>query len=257
MPTFRSIVALFLFLCLADGVTPRAARAADSFTPAQRAEIVAILRDALQHDPSILQSAIVALQADDADRRAVAARDAIAASRDALFSHGDPVAGNPSGDVTIVEFFDPRCPYCRQINPALEQMVDTDHGLRLIYKDMPILGPPSLLGSRALLAADRQGGYRKMRAAMMSDSPDTNDATIASQAERVGLDVARLQRDMQDPAIQQRLDDNIALAQRFGIEGTPAFVVGQQLVVGSQLTDIQNAIGQARARLSATATARP
>jgi protein-disulfide isomerase len=251
---FADLRVLALLLASLCGISPGVASAADSFTPAQRAEIVAIVRDALQRDPSILRSAIDALQNDNVDRRATAAHDAIMANQDALLNHGDPVAGNPAGDLTIVEFFDPRCPYCRQINPALERMVEADHGIRLIYKDLAILGAPSQLGSRALLAADKQGGYRTLRAAMMSDSPDITDATIANEAQRVGLDVAKLQRDMQDPAIQRRLNDNVALAQTFGIEGTPAFVVGQQLVVGSELTELQNAISRARADHQAAAT---
>ncbi|MFI4983318.1 MAG: DsbA family protein, partial [Nevskiales bacterium] len=105
-----------------------------------------------------------------------------------------------------------------------------------------ILGPPSLLGSRALLAAQKQGGYQKLRDAMMSDSPDISEDSIRGQAERVGLDWPRLQRDMDDPAIQARLQDNVRLARVLGIEGTPAFVVGEKLVVGSELTDLQSAV---------------
>src|ERR1700722_16728461 len=92
---------------------------AAEFTPAQRAEIVQILRDALKQDPSILRDAVTAMQADDGDRQQVAPRAALAAAKDTLIDAADPVGGNPRGDVTIVEFFDTRCPYCRRLEPTM------------------------------------------------------------------------------------------------------------------------------------------
>ena len=127
---------------------------ANEFTPAQRAEIVQILRDALKQDPSILRDAVGAMQADEGEQQ----RAALAAAKDRLIDPADPVGGNPNGDVTIVEFFDTRCPYCRKLEPSMAELLASDHGVRLVYKDLPILGPPSELGSKALLAAQRQGG---------------------------------------------------------------------------------------------------
>ncbi len=111
------------------------------------------MRDALKHDPSILRDAVTALQADDGARQAAESQAVLAAHRDALVTPADPVAGNPHGDVTIVEFFDTRCPYCRRMEPVMEQFLAQDHGVKLVYKDLPILGPASVLGSKALLAA--------------------------------------------------------------------------------------------------------
>ena len=116
---------------------------ANEFTPAQRAEIVQILRDALKQDPSILRDAVNALQTDDGERQKMA----LAAAKDTLIDPADPVGGNPQGDVTIVEFFDTRCPYCRKLEPAMAELRARDHGVRLVYKDLPILGPASVLGS--------------------------------------------------------------------------------------------------------------
>ena len=130
---------------------------ADQFTPAQRDEIVHIMRDALKQDPTILRDAVEALQADEGSRQEAAARGAIAASRQALTEDpADPVAGNPKGDITIVEFFDTRCPYCRKLEPTMTALLKSDHGVRLVYKDLPILGPASVVGSKSLLAAQRQ-----------------------------------------------------------------------------------------------------
>ena len=216
---------------------------ADEFTPAQRAEIVQILRDALKQDPSILRDAVTAMQADAGNR----ARAAIAAARTTLVDPADPVGGNPNGDVTIVEFFDTRCPYCRKLEPTMADLLARDHRVRLVYKDLPILGPASVLGSKALLAAQAQGGYEKLRAAIMSAPPDTSRAIIQSAAEHSGLDWKRLDHDMNDPAIATRIQTNLKQARDLGIEGTPALVIGGELIPGAvDLAELQKAVAAAR-----------
>jgi protein-disulfide isomerase len=240
---------LALLLALAVPARPATPDPAETFTPAQRAEIVRLLREALKRDPSILRDAIMALQADEGLRHDSAARAAITASRQALI--GDPrdaVAGNPSGDVTVVEFYDVRCPYCRRMLPVTDQLLSHDHGVRLVLKDLPILGPPSVLGARALLAAERQGGYFKLHDVLMRSPEKPTEATLRTQVEGLGLDWARLQRDMADPVIQQKIDTNLALAHALGIDGTPAFVIGDKLLPGAmELADLQQAVAGARA----------
>jgi protein-disulfide isomerase len=232
--------------CVAAFLSLIPARAAE-FTPAQRAEIVQILRDALKQDPSILRDAVNALQSEDGDRQQAASRAAIAAARDTLADPADPVGGNPKGDVTIVEFFDTRCPYCRKLEPTMADLLARDHGVRLVYKDLPILGPASLLGSKALLAAQKQGGYEKLRDAIMSAPPDTNKPAIQAAAQRLGLDWKRLEHDMDDPAIAARIQTNLKLAHSIGIEGTPALVIGGELVPGAvDLAELQKAVATAR-----------
>jgi protein-disulfide isomerase len=227
------------------------AMAAD-FTAQQRAEIVRIVREALKNDPSILREAVEALQSNDSERQAAAARQTINANHDALYSQADPVGGGAKPDVTIVEFLDPRCPYCRHLAPAMASLLQHDPGIRVVYKDLPILGPPSVLASRALLAADRQGGYESLLAAIMTGSPDITEDSLRAQAQRLGLDWPRLQRDMGDPVIDTRIDGNRRLAKELGVEGTPAFVVGDRLVVGSDLTEVQGAIAGIRAERKQT-----
>ena len=163
---------------------------AAEFTPAQRAEIVAIVRDALKQDPSILRDAIVALQADDGERSQEASRAAIAQARPQLVTPADPVAGDPHGDVTIVEFFDTRCPYCRKMEPVMESFLAKDHKVRLVYKDLPILGPASVLGTKALLAAQKQDAYVKMREAVMKLPPDTTLAADRVRGSGAGAGLA-------------------------------------------------------------------
>jgi protein-disulfide isomerase len=215
--------------------------AAEEFTPAQRAEIVRIVRDALMRDPSILHDAFQAMK--EADMRS-----AIEAHRAELVTPADPVAGNVNGTVTVVEFYDTRCPYCREIEPTMVQLLARDHSVRLVYKDLPVLGPASVLAAHALLAAQQQNGYDKLRAALMHAPPEYTKEQVLAIARKVGLDVDRLARDMDDPAIATRLDANLALATALGIDGTPALVVGDVLVPGAiELSELEKDIATARA----------
>ncbi|HVZ07273.1 DsbA family protein [Rhodopila sp.] len=232
---------------LAVPLLPGADARADGFTPKQRAEIIAIVRDALKQDPSILRDAVTALQADEAAKTQASTQAAIGRLQDKLVSADDPVAGNPKGDVTIVEFFDTRCPYCRRIEPVMEAFLRQDRNVRLVYKDLPILGPASVLGSKALLAAQKQDGYEKLRERVMTLPPDTTMAQIQSAAEQAGLDWPKLSRDMEDPSVKARIDHNLALARALEIQGTPALVVGKQLIPGAvDLNDLKEAVAAAR-----------
>jgi protein-disulfide isomerase len=220
---------------------------AAEFNAAQRAEIISIVRDALKQDPTILRDAVAALQANDGEQTRTATRAAIAAAGGSLAGADDPVAGNPKGDVTIVEFFDTRCPYCRKMEPVMSAFLTQDHNVRLVYKDLPILGPASTLGSKALLAAQKQGAYDKMRDAVMKLPPDTTIAMIQSEAMKLGLDWPRLSHDMDDPSVQARIDVNLKLARQLGIDGTPALVIGGDMVPGAlDLADLRKVVAEAR-----------
>jgi protein-disulfide isomerase len=243
---------LACLLCLATFAAAGPA-AAQGFTPAQRDEIVAIVRNALKTDPSILRDAVAALTADDAQKQEAAAHAAInAAGTELTAKSSDPVAGNPSGDVTIVEFFDVRCPYCKRLEPTMDKLLKQDHGVRLVYKDLPILGPASVLGTKALLAAQLQdskvpGAYIKLREALMLGGADVNKETIHAAAQRLGLDWDRLQHDMDSAEIQARIDANLRLAHELGIEGTPAMVIGTDLVPGAvDFAELDDAVKKAR-----------
>lgn len=238
----RPALPVLLALLLA---TPAAGQ---GLTAAQRSEVVGVLREALRADPSILREALQALQADDTRREETATRNTLAKLAGSLVDPADPVLGNPMGDVTIVEFYDTRCPYCRRMLPTHAALLHADANVRIVFKDLPILGPASQLESRALLAAQRQGGYFKLQDAVMHEAaPPTRD-TLRATAERLGLDGGRLLRDMDDPAIKARLDANIALAQQIGLQGTPALIVGKKLFAGLiELGDLQQAVAAARA----------
>ncbi len=237
-----------LFLVLSFLTAPGLVRAQE-FSNAQRAEIVSIVRDALKRDPSILRDAVVALQADDGEREKAASHAALASARDTLITPNDPVGGNPRGNVTIVEFFDVRCPYCRKLEPEMAAFLASDHDVRLVYKDLPILGPGSVIGTKALLAARKQGAYEKLRDAIMRMPPDITRPAIESEARKLGLDTPRLLHDMDDPSIQQQIDANLKLAQQLNIQGTPAMIVGDTMLPGAvDAGELKQAVAEARAK---------
>jgi protein-disulfide isomerase len=235
--------------CLAILLALAAPAGAQGFTPEQRTEILGLLRQALREDPSILREALAGLEAADQRERTEAQRGAIARNAEALFSDAaDPVKGNPRGDVTIVEFFDARCGYCKQLHPAMDALLRRDANVRVVMKDLPILGPNSVLAARALLAAQRQGRYPQLYDALMTLRVEPTEPVLRQQAERVGLDWTRLRREMDDPAIARRIEGNMRLAQSLGIEGTPALVVGGTLVPGAvDLPALERLVAEARA----------
>jgi protein-disulfide isomerase len=236
-----------LILLVLSAIVLAAPAARADFTPEQRSEIVAIIREALKKDPSILRDAVTALQTDDADREKADAQAALAAAKDKLVTPADPVGGNAKGDVTIVEFFDVRCPYCRKMEPEMYSFLASDKGVRLVYKDLPILGPASLLGSKALLAAQRQNAYEKFRDAVMKLPPDITMASLEGAAKKLGLDWARMAKDIEDPAIRTQLEANLAMAHSLSIQGTPALIVGNQLVPGAvDAEELKKLVAEAR-----------
>ena len=225
---------------------------AQGLTPEQRQEVLALLRDALRQDPSLLREALGALEAADVRDREGAQRVAIAAHGDALYRDpADPVKGNAQGSITIVEFFDARCGYCKQLQPVMDQMLRRQRDVRVVMKDLPILGPNSVLASRALLAAQRQGKYAEYYDVLMKLRDEPAEPVLRREAERVGLDWARLRRDMEDAGIQARIQSNLRLAQALRIEGTPALLIGDTLIPGAvDLATLERLVTEARGRPS-------
>ena len=146
-----------------------------------------------------------------------------------------PVGGNPNGDVTIVEFFDYQCGYCKRVFPRLEKLLIDDSNLRFVFKEMPILGPNSVFAARAALAARKQGEkqYVAFHKVMMASRGSLNKASVLRFATDAGLDVERLKGDMEDDNINDMIRRNLKLADALSINGTPAFVIGDTIVRGA------------------------
>jgi protein-disulfide isomerase len=226
-----------------------AARAAD-FTPEQRKEVEAIIHDYLIKNPDVLLDALQAAEDKIKGEARDKAAQALTTRRREIFEDPEaPVAGNPKGDVSLVEFFDYRCPYCKQVEPALEALLGEDRQLRLVYKEFPVLGADSVTASRAALAAKKQGKYDGFHRAMMTLKGQINEAAVFKTAESVGLDVERLKRDMATPEIARALKANTDLAEALEIRGTPAFVIGDEIVPGAiDLASLKQLIATARKR---------
>jgi protein-disulfide isomerase len=218
-------------------------------TGVDRAEVEKIVREYLLANPEILNEMIAELQKHEEVASNQKAKSGIAANSDALYSDGYSfVAGNPNGDVTLIEFFDYRCGYCKKVRADVVKLLEEDKGVRLILKEFPILSAVSHEASKAALASLRQGGdhYWKFHQAMLSaDSLDSG--TIYEIAAEQGLDVARLKRDMEDPAIEEHLKKTHELAQSIGIDGTPAFIMGDKLAPGAiGLQDMKDMVAEQR-----------
>ncbi len=160
-----------------------------------------------------------------------------------------PIGGNPNGDVSLVEFFDYNCPYCRQVTPIMAEAEAADPQLRVVYKEFPILGPNSTFSAKAALAVHRQGKYLAFHKEMMLDRGVADQAKALRIAAKIGVDLERLKSDMNDPALEAMIDRNLALAQAFRISGTPSFIIGKQVVRGAvDLKTLQALIQQARSK---------
>jgi protein-disulfide isomerase len=173
---------------------------------------------------------------------------ALASHREEVFRDpNSPVGGNPEGDVTLVEFFDYNCPYCRQTAPLIAQAETADPLLRVAYKQFPILGPGSVFAAKAALAAHRQEKFIGFHRALYQIRGPVDESRTLAAAAAAGLDMARLKTDMQDPAVEATLSRNLTLARLLGINDTPGFVVGRQILVGfTQLNVLQAAVRGAR-----------
>jgi len=222
--------------------------AAAEFTLEQRQAIEGIVRDYLQKNPEALLDALQAAKDKMEGEAHEKAAAVLAARRHEVFDDPDaPVAGNPKGNTSLVEFFDYRCPYCKQVEPSLDALLEEDRQLRFVYKEFPVLGPESVSAARAALAARKQDKYNVMHHALMALKGNIDEAALFRVASSVGLDVERLKRDMAAPDIDRMLKANIALAGALDIRGTPGFVIGNEIVPGAiSLEALKHLIDTAR-----------
>jgi protein-disulfide isomerase len=246
MTSRRILAVLVAALAFAFAAGPSAV--ADEFSPEQKTEIEKIIRDYLVRNPSVLMEALQDVEAKMKSEEEGRARSALAQRKGDVFDDpASPILGNPKGDVTLVEFFDYRCPYCKQVNPAIKQLLAEDKQLRIVMKELPILGKDSLYASRAALAAQLQGKYAPFHDALMVLKGQLGEDTVLKTAQSVGLDVDKLKADMSRPEIEAQLRKNYDLAKSLEVHGTPAFVIGDTLIPGAvDVATLKQKIAQAR-----------
>ena len=207
------------------------------FTDEQTVEIKTIVREYLLENPQILQEMITALEVQNQEEQARQAAAAISENRDQLINPGAAfVAGNPEGDVTLVEFFDYMCTFCRAALPDLNRLLEEDPNLRLVYIDYPVLADrsvASLVASSASIAAAKQGKYVELHQRLMGHEDQLQEQDVLKIAQDIGLDMEQLVEDMNaDPTIV-RIEANMELAEKLGITGTPSFVLGDKVIEGA------------------------
>jgi protein-disulfide isomerase len=231
MPRLPTLLAAGLALLAGSAVTPALA---EPLSADQKKAVEQVIHDYLLQHPDVLMEALQAAREKSEQEAVEQARRVIAEKRTVLLADpNSPVGGNAQGDVTIVEFFDYRCPYCKQVEPSLEALLKEDRKLRIVYKEFPILGPESVVATRAALAARRQGKYDAFHHAMMSQKGQINEAEVMRIAASIGLDAAKLKSDMAAGEIDDLIKRNYDLAEALDIQGTPAFIVGDTLAPGA------------------------
>ncbi|MBL8836417.1 MAG: DsbA family protein [Alphaproteobacteria bacterium] len=229
---FRAIATLLVAVCIAG--TAAAQTPGEPFTPAQRDALRQLMREYILQNPEVLIEALESLEERRRTEGEQRARQMLVERREQIFNNpANPVLGNPEGNVTVVEFFDYRCPYCKQMHAPINQLRNEDRQIRFVHIQLPILGPDSVIASRAALAARAQNRYPQFHDALMTARGNLDEAAIIRIAQSSGLDIARLRIEMSNPAILQALDANRRLAEELGVTGTPAFVIGDRLIPGA------------------------
>ncbi|WP_431856056.1 DsbA family protein [Azospirillum sp.] len=221
---------------------------AQSVPAEQRQAIEQVVREYLLKHPEVIVEAIEELQKRERAEEERKGKQGLVQNKDKLFNDpASPIAGNPKGDVTLVEFFDYQCGYCKSVQADVQKLIKDDGKLKFVFKEFPILGPASVTASKAALAARAQGKYEAYHNALMAHRGQLDEATILKLASSVGLDTDRLKKDMESAEVQQALGANLALAEQLGIRGTPGFVVGDRIVPGAiKLDDMKKLVAEAR-----------
>ncbi|HQT63732.1 MAG: hypothetical protein B7Z75_01790 [Acidocella sp. 20-57-95] len=168
---------------------------------------------------------------------------------DALVRPGDPILGNPHGDLTLVDFYDIRCPPCRAMDVRIKRLLKTDPGIRYVPVDYPILGAASELGTKALFAAQLQGRYEALRDDFMTEPTPPDDDSIKTDAKSLGLDWSQMELDMNGDAVAARIAANLARGRALDLSGIPALFVGGIFVPGElSYDDLSSVVAMARTK---------
>jgi len=216
--------------------------------PAFQQAVEQVVEQYLRTHPEVIEQSLRILQAQRQTEERERTRQVIATKQAELLNDpNSPVSGNLDGDVTVVEFFDYRCGYCKRVAGTVTQLQQDDPNVRVVYKDYPILGEASELASRAALASKVQGKHLAFHEALLASKQELTQESILNIAAEVGLDTEQLSKDMQAPTIQAIIERNRELARELGINGTPGFIVGTELAPGAlDLEDLKNLIRQVR-----------
>lgn len=229
--------ALAGLVALAASAGSARAQSGPGFTGPQKEEIGRVVREYLLANPEVLQDAIAVLERRQTEAQKAMQAKTLRDSRETLLrAQYDTVVGNPSGDVTVVEFFDYNCPYCKSALGDLQGLMKGDPKLRVVLKDLPVLGPESLEAHRVAIAAKQQLSGDKafdFHSRLLSIRGRINGERALGLAREMGLDMARLQRDIDGPLVKTAVEETRQLGEQLGISGTPAYVIGEEVISGA------------------------
>jgi len=222
---------------------------AEAFSAEQKSAIQDIIKEYLtQTNPQVVFEAANEAQRLEQEKQQRVGQEAVSKNEDKLFKNPDsPVGGNPKGDVTIVEFFDYQCGYCKQAFETTKKLMEEDKNVRFIYKQYPVLGPNSQYLAKAAVAAQLQGKFEEFHNAVMGSKDRLDEAGVKALIGKLGLDAERFAKDIESEVVGKRIDASLALGQEIGVRGTPGFVVGGKVVPGARpLEDFKRMIAEAR-----------
>lgn len=216
----------------AEQIAPTAGGTA--FTDEQKKALGDIIKDFLVKNPDIMIDVQTALDAKIEKDQAEKLKAFMASNAKDIYRNADsPVAGDPNGDITVVEFFDYNCGYCKRGLPEVQKLLQTDKKVRFVFKELPILSKGSEEAARVALAAKRQGKYWEFHQALLGSKGQANEASALKAAESLGLDMAKIKTDMASAEVKAELDNMKDLAKKMGINGTPHFLVGDKSIPGA------------------------
>ena len=222
---------------LASGPVVRAQAPPPAFTEAQKNELRELVKDFLIRNPEVIQEAMLELERRQKETERQARLRITQDKTSPLYTARHNVAfGNPNGDVTIVEFFDYNCGFCKRALGDLQKMVAEDKNLRVITKDFPVLGQGSVEAATVALAAKQQLSVEKLwsfHQKLLGGRGQIGRQQALDAAKEAGADMARLQRDMESPAVRAAIEENVQIADLLGLTGTPSYVIGDEIVVGA------------------------
>lgn len=244
--SFRAVLAVMALMVSVS--FPARATDTPPINDAERAGIETVVHDYLMKHPEVIIEAVQAYQKNMQAEKDKAAKDMVASrAADLLHDPETQTLGNASSDCTIVEFFDNQCPYCQANEPELQKLLKQDSRVKLVLKEFPILGPISLVASKAALASVKQGKYAQFHEAMLAHKGHYDKAALVDDiAKSVGIDLDRLHKDMQDPEITAEIDKNLELGRTLEINGTPGFIIGDQIISGaSSIDELKKYVGDA------------
>lgn len=218
-----------------------AAKPAAPLAPTDRAQLQALVKETIMANPEIIPEAINALQEREVEKLLASNREAIEKPFAGAW------AGAKDGDVTLVEFFDFNCPFCRQSSADVERLLAEDPKLRIVFRDMPVLGPDSERFAMASLSAAQQGRYVKFYRTVFAGQGGLTQERLIRSVRGAGLDEGRVANDLSSKAIREELEKNVELGRALGLTGTPSYVIGNQILSGAVGYDaLKEAVAQAR-----------